>query len=115
MTPAFEIEYAGCLCFPLYMSGRAETMPVVAEKLTMVPFLLFLANSLHTENNVVKLTSKNFEIDSNEISNNVPLFSFGETWSFNAKQFTNASILFLLNQFLQIFHQINHVLIVNPI
>ena len=61
------------------MSGRAETMPVVAEKLTIVPFLLFLANSLHTENNVVKLTSKIFENDFNDMSNNVPLFSFGAT------------------------------------
>ena len=63
----------------------------------MVPFLLFCANSLHTENNVVKLISRNLENESKVISKIVPLFSPEFIVSFNAKQFTNASALFLEN------------------
>ena len=71
ITPAFETEYPICLCAPLYKSGLAEVIPVVAEKFTMVPFLLFLANSLHTEKRAVKLISKKSEIDSRDISKSV--------------------------------------------
>ena len=49
------------------MSGLADTIPVVAEKFTMEPCLLFLANSLQTENKEVIFTSKNFENESNVI------------------------------------------------
>ena len=56
ITPAFETEYPGCLCEPLYRSGLADTKPVVAEKLTIVPLLLFRPYSLQTENNAVKFT-----------------------------------------------------------
>ena len=38
ITPAFETEYPICLCAPLYKSGLAEVIPVVAEKFTMEPF-----------------------------------------------------------------------------
>ena len=62
------------LCEPLYKSGLADTNPVVAEKLTTVPFLLLRANSLHTENRYVKFTSIILLNDSNERLNRVCFF-----------------------------------------
>ena len=40
------------------MSGRGEINPYVDEKFIIPDFLLFLANSLHTENRVVTLVFK---------------------------------------------------------
>ena len=37
---------------------NGETTPYVEEKLIMLPFLLYLANSLHVENSAVKLIFK---------------------------------------------------------
>ena len=74
------------MCPPSYRSGRADTIPVEAEKFTIDPVLLFLANSLHTENNEVKFTLKKSLNDTRFMSNNVFRFSPSSTWSFIAKQ-----------------------------
>src|SRR3989338_2845775 len=79
ITPAFETLYPTCLCPPSYRSGLADTIPVDAEKLTIEPFLLFLAYSLQTENSATRFTSINFENDSRVTSKRVTLFWFFST------------------------------------
>ena len=50
ITDSLETPYAISFCEFPYNLGLGDTKPYVEEKLTIEPIVLFLANSLHTEN-----------------------------------------------------------------